>query len=332
MIDSPGAERSIAALVLEKNESGPAAADGGDGEHVRQRGRELERVALVELVAGGGDGHDAARDGDLERDVLGEAEAARAVAHVDHRRRRARSPRAIWSRRAPAGDLVRQRDVERARARPDAERSRGRWRARRRPRRSRCRASSVSGNCRASSMLPPANSGCVLSSWASTSAISGLVGVTGGGDERRVDDRSRASRPAAPTAGPGRRPGAARRAVGLRRRRAGRGARSAPAKRAGARAGEHVAAGAGRADRGAAPNAARERARRRAPGGRRRSRCRARRRRTEAATASPGSVIGRLGRVRRRRRRPRPAGGGRSGGATTRAPVTRGQPSVATSG
>ena len=70
MMFSPGAERSIAALVFEKNELLEVGAERGDGEHVRQRGRELERVALGELVAGGGHRHDPARDRELERDVL----------------------------------------------------------------------------------------------------------------------------------------------------------------------------------------------------------------------------------------------------------------------
>ena len=51
----PGAERSIAALVFENDVGLSSGPDRRDGQHVRQAGGELERVALLELVAGRGD-------------------------------------------------------------------------------------------------------------------------------------------------------------------------------------------------------------------------------------------------------------------------------------
>ena len=49
----------------------------------------------------------------------------------------------------------------------------------------------VTANCGSVAVLPPANSGWLLSSWASTSAISGLVGRHGRRGEGRVGDDAR---------------------------------------------------------------------------------------------------------------------------------------------
>ena len=51
----------------------------------------------------------------------------------------------------------------------------------------------ATGNWTRASVLPPSNSGCVLSSWASTSAMSGLAGVTAGGASAGSTTQSRQS-------------------------------------------------------------------------------------------------------------------------------------------
>ena len=51
----------------------------------------------------------------------------------------------------------------------------------------------VTGYCSIASTLPPTHSACVLSSWASTSAISGLFASTAGGDSAGSTTQSRQS-------------------------------------------------------------------------------------------------------------------------------------------
>ena len=58
---SPGALRSTSPRSGWRRTRRVVGADRGDGQHVRQAGRELGRVALAELVAGRGHRHDPAR-------------------------------------------------------------------------------------------------------------------------------------------------------------------------------------------------------------------------------------------------------------------------------
>ena len=182
----------------------------------------------------------------------------------------------------------RQRDVERPRARPHADDRRSRSAAPRRPPGSRCRAS-PSPACRAIVVDhgSPVHSSCVRSEAASTSAISGLSGVTGGGYQLGRGDLR------APVVG--------------RRRTAGRsGPTSAPAQqRVGLRVDEQVALAQG-AREGARVARARPRSRRvRCGSARNRSAIVADAlpgtaptiqvsgsARTDEAVASPGSCIG----------------------------------------
>ena len=289
---SPGADEvDRGAGVREERARRSRRAERRDREDVRQRGRELERVALGELVAGRGDGDDPARDGGLDRDVLREAEARRAVAHVDDRGAGARSPRrsgrptsrqvmlaagsGTFSARAPGHTPTMPTPLTGAAA---TEAVAVPWEL-------------VTGNCSIVVGVAALPLGMRAVELGVDERDQRAVGV----DRRRAPApgrrSSRASRSAAPTADPGRPPagsGSAQRVgLGVDEQAA------APSARANARAlraRDHVAAGAGGADvAGAEP--ARHGARPRLRAGRRRSTS-PRAAGAEAATASPGSAIG----------------------------------------
>ena len=61
-------------MALENDALLSSCVGGRDGDHVRQRGRELERVALLELVAGGGDRDDPLGHGEVDLDLLRRAQ------------------------------------------------------------------------------------------------------------------------------------------------------------------------------------------------------------------------------------------------------------------
>ena len=158
----PGAQRSTAPLSFEKPVGLSSGADRADGDHVRQAGGELERVAVRRTRCRRR--RPAPRRRLTARSDLRAPRRCtrrRAVAHVDHRGAGARS-RAAMPRAESAQVIalaVGQRDVERARARPDAEHAdavgrRGRDRAR-----WRCRGSRAARRRRVVVMFEPAISG-----------------------------------------------------------------------------------------------------------------------------------------------------------------------------